>query len=620
MPKIASAEAINIAEPVFVHSLWRTGSTYVFDVFRRSESGYFCYQEPIHEFVLQKENHPASLLDVGAGASELLRHPKLDRPYMQEIYETHNFWKGIITKSMIYDEYFCEENSPALSAYLSALIAGAHGRPVIQECRTSNRIGAIKKACGGKHLYLWRNPRDQWWSFKATSYFDAVVQMILNTRHHPAAIANLREQIGFLEVHHDDIAHEIFHFELRPLSATDSYLSFFMIWALGWLSGQAHSDIDINMDHMSNVEAYREQKLDELARIGIDGVDFSDCHIPNTSFDENDLSFFRPIERRAYSLLRRSGVSPKDIANLQNARRRYAPTADGREPTALDALRARQIALRLTDEATQRAQHFDLYLRQREADWQNEKGIYEKQRTELEKRLDDERLAAAEALEIVRNNTEEQVAALCVDQEAGIASWEERLSLATQALKDAKRETVEEMAALHVAHDINVARWREELRLSNEARDEAGRSALARESELRDLLFAELRAASACIAAANTAFGEAERRQEDAIALLRAEGVLRLDQEKAWHQREVAWLQEQESRDTRASGQAAMLQAALAAEQTRASELVAMLHVARASEKAMREHVTASLVWRFAVALRLAKALPGSANSEAKHG
>jgi hypothetical protein len=37
------------AGPIFVHSLFRSGSTYLFEVFRRSPDGYWCYQEPLNE-------------------------------------------------------------------------------------------------------------------------------------------------------------------------------------------------------------------------------------------------------------------------------------------------------------------------------------------------------------------------------------------------------------------------------------------------------------------------------------------------------------------------------------------------------------------------------------------
>jgi len=44
--------------PIYIHSLFRAGSTYLFHVFRRSKAGYWCYQEPLHEVAFIAKHNP----------------------------------------------------------------------------------------------------------------------------------------------------------------------------------------------------------------------------------------------------------------------------------------------------------------------------------------------------------------------------------------------------------------------------------------------------------------------------------------------------------------------------------------------------------------------------------
>ena len=74
-------------DPVFIHSLWRAGSTYLFSVFRRSNAGYWCYQEPVHEIALLAKDNPENLLSYNGEKMQALRHPPLAASYFLELYE-----------------------------------------------------------------------------------------------------------------------------------------------------------------------------------------------------------------------------------------------------------------------------------------------------------------------------------------------------------------------------------------------------------------------------------------------------------------------------------------------------------------------------------------------------
>ena len=345
--------SVQKAEPVFIHSLWRTGSTYLFSVFRRSASGYWCYQEPIHEIALYSKECPEILNSNVIVSPEVLRHPFLDKPYFQELFMVWPTWCDDMKKHIIYDAYFGEADNNITVKYLDKLINCSKGRPVIQECRTSNRVTTLKQAFGGQHIYLWRNPWDQWWSYKATSYFDITSQLILNTIVHPESITRIRQEIGFKEFHHEDISKEFEHFDQIRLSAQDSYLVFYLLWCLGLMGGVSHSDLLISIDSLSDSVKYQNETCDSLSALGIGGVDFSDCAVYQNHFTDQEKIFFASLEDRVHGLLLVSGYSQHHIDELLELRRIHKPKAcltslEVVKPEALraDAERAREIVIR----------------------------------------------------------------------------------------------------------------------------------------------------------------------------------------------------------------------------------------------------------------------------------
>ncbi len=76
-----------MAAPIFIHSLFRTGSTYLFHVFRRCVGHYWCYQEPLHEVIRYAATAPEHLLQLNAESGSRLRHPVLERPYFWEFFQ-----------------------------------------------------------------------------------------------------------------------------------------------------------------------------------------------------------------------------------------------------------------------------------------------------------------------------------------------------------------------------------------------------------------------------------------------------------------------------------------------------------------------------------------------------
>jgi len=351
-------------QAVFIHSLFRSGSTYVLNVFRRSAGGYWCYQEPLNEIVLLAKKQKEILLTEKEDKILFLRHPKLDKPYFFELHEVAENCLPYLTQKSLYYDYFSQEIP---RDFFSSLIKEARGKPLVQECRTSSRIEGIKSQIGGYHIYLWRNPWDQWWSYKISDYFSAVNQMIINTPNVPKVIDKLRKEISFTPCPKDDLLFCVEWFKKHKLSPENSYLVFYVLWFLGLKHGKENADILLNIDELSNSGEYRKTINDELKNNKIDNLDFSDCSIPQALYTQFDVNFFSEIEDQARGLLLLSGVSSNEIDDVFELHNRYKPESHktkrkkAGDGLVRDAERARNLVLqRERDEAASLIELFSL--------------------------------------------------------------------------------------------------------------------------------------------------------------------------------------------------------------------------------------------------------------------
>jgi hypothetical protein len=339
--------------PIFIHSLFRAGSTYLFNVFRRSECGYWCYQEALHEFVYFNRNEPSVLLSIGANESTHWRHPQLINPYWHELHDVWPAWKDALNEKIIYDVYFADQTEEIGVAYWQALAEAARGRPVFQECRTAGRIGAIKSQMKGAHIYLWRNPWDQWWSYKITPYFDVANQIIIHVRHAPQPVRCLLATLGLPAYGRDDLAGAFAFYSARPLGSEHSYLVFYLLWCLALREGIGHADLMLNIDRLSDSADYQSEMKARFKDAGIDGIDFSDCRVPQGRYLEKDQIFFCALERQVYLWLIEGGWTEQEINQIKVLRQQNQPVSwlapiENSSPAdmAEQASRARMLACR----------------------------------------------------------------------------------------------------------------------------------------------------------------------------------------------------------------------------------------------------------------------------------
>lgn len=313
-------------KPIFIHALFRTGSTYLFEVFRRLGDQYTCFQEPLHEIALQAKTDRAILDDPqDAGKAADLRHPPLSRSYFRELYEVADACLPHLKERDIYDGYFGTDTEARGIEYWQSLIDNSAGRAVIQECRSAGRIAAIRHQLGGHHVYLWRNPWDQWWSYQVSPYFDLTTQLIFNASSRPPLIDLVSEHIGFqllpsqpLEVAYD-------RFSRQPLSPDHAYQAFYTLWLLGLHEAHKHADQLVNIDELSASRVARHDTTAALERVGVAGISLEDCHSPVSAFTNEEQAHFLELEKGVHRLWIEAGLPEDNLQKLLSLRQQAAP-------------------------------------------------------------------------------------------------------------------------------------------------------------------------------------------------------------------------------------------------------------------------------------------------------
>ncbi len=341
------------SSPVFIHSLFRAGSTYLFSAFRRSPAGYWCYQEPLHEYIRYAAEAPQRLLDLDLQLGSTLRHPQLQKPYFWEFYEVKDAIAPLFRKELSYDSFFAREGNPSFelaATYLQALLDHARGRPMLQCCRSFGRALAFRRRFGGTHIHLWRNPWDQWWSYQVDSYFDATNQLILNATDLPRVLRAVKELCSVADFHDPNIENEIARASSHRLNARHDYLAFYSLWLYSLIEVERIADVSVNIDLLSSSVAYRRRTLERLRAEDIAELDLSDCNIAQGSFGNADSAFFESVESDVHGLFAAHGYDAAELASALRSRTDCKPGPRRASAQLVeDAARVREVALRQTD-------------------------------------------------------------------------------------------------------------------------------------------------------------------------------------------------------------------------------------------------------------------------------
>lgn len=319
-------------KPIMIHSLFRAGSTYIFNVFRRSNAGYWCYQEPLHE-VFADHSPEAQWREQTTGESRTseLRHPSLDRPYFWEFAQCADFVESHYKKEFAFETFFLGRNDDGqsdLRSYIEGLSERAAGQPVFQFCRSMGRMAWFRQQFDAIHLHLWRNPWDQWWSYKINNYFDNTLAQIFSAENMPKVLIDIFDKIKIKtsqDVDNNFDTGRIFNRIPLIVDPERSYLLFYALWAWGLLESRFLANEQINIDSLSTSAEYRRKMEQRLGDFGVAGLDFGDANVPQMSFGDSDREFFLQIEDVVHKHMLAGGFQESDLEWLKQQRALHAP-------------------------------------------------------------------------------------------------------------------------------------------------------------------------------------------------------------------------------------------------------------------------------------------------------
>lgn len=439
--------------PIFLHSQWRSGSTYFFDVFRRARKTYFAYQEPVHETMLTARDDREILISMKAASSTWMRHPVLDEDYFHEAYLNYDSWHHLITKGMIYDRYFDQTPDPDLVNFFKALEMASPQRAVFQECRTSCRIAPLKKAMDGLHIFLWRNPWDQWWSYKISDYFCAANQIICNADNAPASVAAFIRTSGVPSFRSDSIHEELRYYAHRPLAHDTGYQCFFLLWCHAWLHARQAADIMVNIDTLTFSADAAPRLNAEFEQAGIPALPFNDCNIYTAPFGSSDREFFVRNEDAIYDLLLLDKYDSSLIDEMKESRVVHRPPSQSRTKIHESLGRARQAVARLEDEAARIAGDFRQEQRELENGYQEQLGRAQAVSEQLKQKLD-----TTEAhLNIEKEKVEQglkSIVTLQSDRAQEVATYIARLDFQVEGARAAAEEFERKLNQIREERDL----------------------------------------------------------------------------------------------------------------------------------------------------------------------
>ncbi len=318
-----------LKKTIFIHSLFRTGSTYVWNKFRLQER-YHCYYEPFHQIMADLDTQNTSPLSGDLSVTKLMRHPGLNRDYLAEYQGLcKEGQKGLpyFKKSFSYDNFCNNDVNPDQKKYVDFLIENAGGKiPLLQFNRSSLRIQWFKKYYPSDlHIYLVRNPFDQFCSYLTMAEeqkLDIFLVMDLITAGvnlNNGIFKKLALRIPLFEYHSQNFAdEEFFYTQLLPIySNVEKYFIFYFLWFAALLENLLHKSLVLNINLLSSSEAYRDKINRYLQEYKIDPIDFSDCHVPKWDIDVIPQNNIKEIQNTIQSLILKK-YTDKEILEIDN--------------------------------------------------------------------------------------------------------------------------------------------------------------------------------------------------------------------------------------------------------------------------------------------------------------
>jgi hypothetical protein len=303
--------------PVFIHSLFRCGSTYFWSKFRENED-YFCYYEPLHHFLLEIDFDYENKFEK---EDFLKRENAIQiKHYLDEykyLIDKHNSGIPHFKKSFIFDQYCNIYPNPELKKYIDFLLINTgNRRPVLQFNRTGFRTSWFKHNFPeALNIYLVRNPRDQWESYKRKEKKGRGIFIVMDLMISSLNLSNkyfhtLSQYIPLIKYQNNDFHRErIFYDTIKDAySNEEKYFIFYYIWLYALIENVLHADVLVDMNLLYKNSVYKNEIIKKLKNYCIEKIDFDDVDIHEYNEFSLKPRFANDVECKVQEILLRSGL------------------------------------------------------------------------------------------------------------------------------------------------------------------------------------------------------------------------------------------------------------------------------------------------------------------------
>ena len=273
--------------PIFVHGMWRTGSTYFWEKFRR-DPAYRAYLEPLHE-MLCRATEADLRRSVPPSVASVLRHPHVDEYYFAEYRVRPEGGVPFFEKYFSYEKYSLDSGASdePLRAYISSLLETAwqaRQQPVLQFNRALLRSGWLRENFPGYSILLLRRPSAIWRSFLSfeSLYFVTATCMIVGQNRSDPVLADIarRYEVPFYigETYEQDTC---VYYEFAKENRERLYPLFFEFFLYASAFAARYADCVIDMDAVSESGYAREFVEFQMKQAGL-SISLADCRMPKS--------------------------------------------------------------------------------------------------------------------------------------------------------------------------------------------------------------------------------------------------------------------------------------------------------------------------------------------------
>ncbi len=313
---------------VFLHSMFRSGSTYLFKKFRENDK-FWCYYEPFHHQLAHLKRDNIAVFRYDQVATNRMNHPHLSKPHF---FEYTAALKGDTLFSynpvIAYDDFAKVKHHALTYKYIRNLLISApiSTYPVLQFNRSSLRIKWLKSYFKKSlHIYLLRSPQDQFESYCQAGKVSGNIFLAINVY-----ILLKNPMYGeFFSVYKKlekiiQLSGNIFGDLEKIARKTDDiplllhYEIFLHIWFASLVHGSKYADIIIDMNIIGKNLSYTRGIADEISKfVNIDQDLFEDANLKvysNYSLDNEGMEEMERIVKRLYE----TGLKLVDVSYLRN--------------------------------------------------------------------------------------------------------------------------------------------------------------------------------------------------------------------------------------------------------------------------------------------------------------